>query len=91
MLDRLEPRRSVDARFCGRNGDWHRLDSTADACDKGLRFGDECLHGRQGERSFVAGGVVPDLSDPERVGVRRIGGDHVTETAGHRLGGVDEH
>lgn len=47
--------------------------------------GDRRAHRRERKRGLVAGGAVPRFRDPERVRVGLVLGDHISETAGHRV------
>ena len=62
----------------------HRLfDNTlAKTSDERFPSRDRLLHLWKRERGFVAGLVIPHLSNPDRVLIRRILGNNVTQTAG---------
>ena len=58
--------------------------------DQRFHFGDDGLHGAQGERGVVAGFTFPDLGDPQDVFVGCVAGDDITEAAGHVGGAFSE-
>ena len=59
------------------------LYAIAESRDERPPLRDRVLHRGQLERGAMALLAVPDLGDPERIGIRRIGRDDLAQAAGH--------